>query len=127
MPGSNPKAELPADVREKLKALLKCDDTQCQEGHYPYPGGEDGQDVDWGGCPNCVGFDGYRPRVNPEKLEKLLASELSTLRQQVREEIEKLSPEPREINNHATYNEGQIDLSEKILNLPSLLPKEEQT
>lgn len=29
-----------------------CGDNHCHQGHYPYPSGEDGTDVDWGPC-NC--------------------------------------------------------------------------
>lgn len=46
-------------VIEQAKKVWFCPELHCHEGHYPIPAGEDGSDVDWTSCPNCV-IDGER-------------------------------------------------------------------
>ncbi len=73
---------------KELKELLKCGDKNCQEGHYPLGYNEETDEVEWGGCPNCVTIDGYFPRVDPYKLENLLKSSLQEQREIIEKEIE---------------------------------------
>ena len=59
------------ELQEQLKELLKCSDKNCQEGHYPLGMNED-EEIEWGGCPNCVVGSDYLPRVDPYKLKSFI-------------------------------------------------------
>lgn len=40
---------------------LICQNSHCDNGHFPFPSGEDGTDVEWGACPECI-QQGKEPR-----------------------------------------------------------------
>ena len=61
--------------------IVGCGDPNCKDGHYPYQAGEDGSDVEWGGCPTCVKNGNYDPPVRDITLEDCLIA--------IKKEIEK--------------------------------------
>ena len=83
------------EIQEQLKELLKCSDKNCQEGHYPLGMNED-EEIEWGGCPNCVVGSDYLPRVDPYKLKSFIDQNFIG-KEVLREMIEKIKFE--EIDN----------------------------
>lgn len=86
---STPSDNFIEEKMKELKKLLKCEDKNCQEGHYPIGYDAENDEVEWGGCPNCVVGDKYLPRVDPYKLESFLKSSLQEQREMIEREIDK--------------------------------------
>ena len=109
------------EIQEQLKELLKCSDKNCQEGHYPLGMNED-EEIEWGGCPNCVVGSDYLPRVDPYKLKSFIDQNFigkEKLRKEINEWVGTLTGYMTQMSSKKNYDRGNLarELGDKLLEL----------